>query len=298
MFYASLKLARCTAAVAVFLLCMLFLILKAYMQCIWEMIAILFSIKPFFYEGSWVGWTLILNLFTNICAGKGEQCSGRAYDAYTPYFSPLFRKMWKQGSCTMNKRCLCIPGAWHGSRLLRGSRGLAVRRWEAHRPPSQHKKVASAQTSTGSLGRILWRVMEKLQFRGLIIAVYKSRDMCNVFRRWALPSEVFLGSALLNPSEWEVWRLRKVSHLFYHLKLVPGGLGDLRSSSFLALQRLNHLLTDTEQPTRAVMRAGICLLPLNLLSWLYYLQLVLPQPWLLYSVEMPWKSFRMKNCKE
>lgn len=32
--------------VAVFLLCMLFLILKAYMQRLWEMIAILFSINP------------------------------------------------------------------------------------------------------------------------------------------------------------------------------------------------------------------------------------------------------------
>lgn len=210
--------AWCTAAVAVFLLCMLFLILKAYMQRIWEMIAILFSIKPFFYEGSWVGWTLILNLFTNICAGKGEQCSGRAYDAYTPYFSPLFRKMWKQGSCTMNKCCLRIPGARRGSCLLRGSRGLAVGRWEARRLPCQHKKDASAWRSTGSLGRILWRVMEKLRFRGLIIAVYKSRDICNMFRRWALPSERFF-LALLAWIPWNerfgFWEKRLISFIIW-----------------------------------------------------------------------------------
>lgn len=35
--------------VAVFLLWMLFLILKAYMQRLWEMIAILFSINPLFF---------------------------------------------------------------------------------------------------------------------------------------------------------------------------------------------------------------------------------------------------------
>lgn len=145
--------------VAVFLLCMLFLILKAYMQRLWEMIAILFSIKPFFYEGSRVGWTLILNLFTNICAGKGEQCSGRACDAYTLCFSPLFRKMWKQGRArTMNKRCRRIPGAARCRAAVAEPRGD-----EKHAPRSPNAGGASAPRSTGGFGRT---AMGKLRFGG------------------------------------------------------------------------------------------------------------------------------------
>lgn len=188
----------------------------------------------------------------------------------------------------MNKRCLRIPGAWRGSCLLQGSRGLAVGRWEARRPPSQHKKVASAQRSTGSLGHVLWRVMEKLRFRGLIIAVYKSRDVCNTFRRWALASERFslaLLSWIPQNERFGSWERCPVSFIIWSWYLEV--LGDLWSSSFSSLRRLNRLLTLTEQPTKAVVRARICLLPLNL-SWIYYLQLVLPQPLLLYSVKMPW----------
>lgn len=105
--------------VAVFLLWMLFLILKAYMQRLWEMIAILFSINPppfffFFFltKGLELAGREFSNLFTNICAGKGEQCSGRAGDACAHCFSPLFRKMWKRGQApAMNKRCRHLPGA-------------------------------------------------------------------------------------------------------------------------------------------------------------------------------------------
>lgn len=175
----------------------------------------------------------------------------------------------------MNKHCFRIPGAWHGSHLPWGSLCSRSGKTKSTQTTSPTQQRCFNWGSNRQLGLYFMRSDGNTPIQGAgNCCVQKQRCLWHIQKVNVVRREVFFDSDLLNPLEWAVSLLRKVVHL------CTWRSGSLCSPSFSALWRLNHQLAETEQPTRAVRRAGICL---EIFFWLYHPQLVLPQLWLLYG---------------